>query len=217
MNIFRINRKKKTRKRFVVLGLLALGCVVVMGPKLQPNIDVNNLHCFVSALFDGSVTVGSVNGIDYTPGSDTDTDLITVTVDGTPTVGWDESEDGFVATHNVQAPEVAQTIEVSFSNTDDGSSGSGVSVPASANIIDIHLLATTDFTSGGTPTIDIGFTGDKDELVDGIDIDTQTNILLPPPTASIDKWAACTGGDIFVTCTTCTAGAGTIRIIYVID
>lgn len=108
----------------------------------------------------------------------------------------------------------ARYIEIPFSNTDDGSSGSGISIPASANVLDIHLLATTDFTSGGTPSIDIGFTGDKDELVDGIDIDTQTNILLPPPVASIDKWAACTGGDIFVTCATCTGGVGTIRIIY---
>lgn len=111
-------------------------------------------------------------------------------------------------------PGMARYVEVPFSNTDDGSSGSGISIPASANVLDIHLLATTDFTSGGTPSIDIGFTGDKNELVAGIDIDTQTNILLPPPVATIDKWAACTGGDIFVTCTTCTGGAGTIRIIY---
>ena len=150
-----------------VLLLMLFGCILVMGPQPQNNIDVNNLVCNTSADFSAATVPG-----------------------------------------------MTRYIEIPFVDTDDGSSGSGVSLPASANILDIHLLVTTDFTSGGTPSIDVGFTGDKAELVDGIDIDTQGNVLLPPPTATIGKWAACTGGDVFVTCITCTAGAGTIRIIY---
>ena len=43
----------------------------------------------------GSVTVSSTSGIDINPGSDVDTDLITVGVTGTPTFSWDESSTAF--------------------------------------------------------------------------------------------------------------------------
>lgn len=42
-----------------------------------------------------SLVIDSTAGLDITPGSDTDTDLITVNVTGTPTLSWDESSDGF--------------------------------------------------------------------------------------------------------------------------
>lgn len=43
----------------------------------------------------GSITASSVNGFDVSPGSDTDADLITVDVTGSPTFSWDESADAF--------------------------------------------------------------------------------------------------------------------------
>lgn len=207
----------RVRKRFIVLGLAALGCLVVMGTVLQPNIDVNNLHCFISAIFDGNVTMGNAVGdaVTYNAGTHTFPNVTTINFDAATVL--DGTGQGIGLKGTWSGGSLTQFAEVPFAYTDDGSSGSGISVPASANILDVHLLVTTDFTSGGTPSIDIGFTGDKNELVDGIDIDTQDNILLPPPTATIDKWAACTGGDVFVTCTTCTAGAGTIRIVYAVD
>ncbi len=41
------------------------------------------------------LTIDTADGIDYNPGSDTDTDLITVGVSGTPILKWDESDDRF--------------------------------------------------------------------------------------------------------------------------
>ena len=46
-------------------------------------------------------TVSSINGIDYNPSGDTDTDLITVNVTGSPTLSWDESNDGLNFTHGL--------------------------------------------------------------------------------------------------------------------
>lgn len=42
------------------------------------------------------ISVGTTNGIDINPGSDTDADLITVGVTGAPKIWWDESENTFV-------------------------------------------------------------------------------------------------------------------------
>jgi hypothetical protein len=52
----------------------------------------------------GSITAASANGLDYNPGSDTDTDLITVGVDGTPIIKWDESEDSFSSNKGMAFP-----------------------------------------------------------------------------------------------------------------
>jgi hypothetical protein len=41
----------------------------------------------------GDLTVQSTNGIDVNPGSDVDTDLISIGVTGSPKIKWDESED----------------------------------------------------------------------------------------------------------------------------
>lgn len=43
----------------------------------------------------GSMIIASINGIDITPGSDTNTDLLTVNVTGTPTLSWAEASDYF--------------------------------------------------------------------------------------------------------------------------
>ena len=49
----------------------------------------------------GGATLGGTDGIDFEPGSNVDTDLITVGVTGTPRLWWDESEDAFVFTKSV--------------------------------------------------------------------------------------------------------------------
>ena len=43
----------------------------------------------------GGLVLKDANGLDITPGSDTDTDLITLNVGGAPKFWWDESEDNF--------------------------------------------------------------------------------------------------------------------------
>lgn len=43
----------------------------------------------------GGITAASANGVDYSPGSDIDTDIITVNVTDTPRMFWDESQDRF--------------------------------------------------------------------------------------------------------------------------
>ena len=54
-----------------------------------------DLHADTSIDLNSGVLVPTANGIDYTPGSDTDVDLITVNVTGTPKVWWDEATDSF--------------------------------------------------------------------------------------------------------------------------
>jgi len=56
-----------------------------------------DIHTSAVPEFDG-MTISSINGIDYNPGADIDTDLITVGVTGSPKIWWDESEDGFAVT-----------------------------------------------------------------------------------------------------------------------
>ena len=54
-----------------------------------------------TATLSGAVSVATTNGVNCTPGSDTDADLLTVDVTGAPTVSWDESEDSIDVTHDV--------------------------------------------------------------------------------------------------------------------
>lgn len=51
--------------------------------------------------FANDVILSHAGGIDYNPGSDTDTDLITVGVTGAPRVWWDESQNTINVTHGV--------------------------------------------------------------------------------------------------------------------
>jgi len=51
--------------------------------------------------FAGVISSGA-NGFDSTPGSDIDSDLVTVNVTGTPKIFWDESEDAFSFTKGVE-------------------------------------------------------------------------------------------------------------------
>lgn len=51
----------------------------------------------ISCSSGGTVFAGNVNGLDLNPGSDVDSDLVTVGVTGAPKFMWDESEDNFTA------------------------------------------------------------------------------------------------------------------------
>ena len=84
----------------------------------QLDIDANvklDLAATLIVLTGGLVTLASgvlvstVNGIDYAPGSDADTDIISVTVTGAPKLWWDESENAFAMTHRLILPEGVQT------------------------------------------------------------------------------------------------------------
>lgn len=57
----------------------------------------------MGAITPDSVNIASANGLDVSPGSDIDADLITVGVTGTPRLWWDESADRFVATKGVES------------------------------------------------------------------------------------------------------------------
>lgn len=71
------------------------GTAVSMGDVTTDSVTTTDLTA------SGAVTVG-VNGIDYDPASDQDVDLLTVGVTGTPTLMWDESEDGFYLTEGLE-------------------------------------------------------------------------------------------------------------------
>lgn len=49
-----------------------------------------------------NLALTSTNGIDINPGSDTNADLITVGVTGTPTFSWDETNDRFLFAYDVE-------------------------------------------------------------------------------------------------------------------
>lgn len=77
--------------------------------------------------------VDSANGVDINPGSDTDADLITVGVTGTPKITWDESSDGFRIngatgvilgstgdlTHTIAGATITSQLEVHSEGTGD--------------------------------------------------------------------------------------------------
>lgn len=65
--------------------------------------------------FSNTVNVNTVNGIDYNPGSDTDLDLITVGVTGTPRLWWFEAGSQFRFTENLV---VEPATDVTFTGSD---------------------------------------------------------------------------------------------------
>ncbi|KKM93852.1 hypothetical protein LCGC14_1204180, partial [marine sediment metagenome] len=54
--------------------------------------------------FQNDVTIATADGIDYDPGSDTDVDLITIGVTGTPKLWWDEATDSFEMNKSLTLP-----------------------------------------------------------------------------------------------------------------
>ncbi|KKN71418.1 hypothetical protein LCGC14_0421400 [marine sediment metagenome] len=71
-----------------------------------------DLYAGTSIDLHGGVIVPTINGVDYTPGSDTDTDLITVNVTGTPKLWWDEATDSFEMNKNLTLPGVLHLFEI---------------------------------------------------------------------------------------------------------
>jgi len=60
--------------------------------------------CFTfsqGGVFAAELFVNTTDGIDVVPGSDTDTDVVTIAVTGSPKAWWDESEDRLAVTHGV--------------------------------------------------------------------------------------------------------------------
>ena len=75
--------------------------------------------------FTGSFTISTINGIDITPGSDTDTDLITVNVTGTPRLWWDEAPGRYqFDTHPVRADDLLAAVSVGTPIVALGNAGS---------------------------------------------------------------------------------------------
>lgn len=111
------------------------------GTKL--NADLDTLDAIFgsggTAVSMGAVTVdalvvSSAAGLDVTPGSDTDADLITVNVTGTPKLYWDESEDAFRATKEL----IVETSNNNTINAIMGGSGYLVRVTDSAETPGIY-------------------------------------------------------------------------------
>ena len=63
--------------------------------------DGSNLIIDPDVVGTGSVVIPNARGVDINPGSDTDADLLTVGVTGTPRLWWDESDDRFTLTHGL--------------------------------------------------------------------------------------------------------------------
>lgn len=82
----------------------------------------------------GSVTVSSTNGIDCNPGSDTNCDLITVGVTGSPKIAWDEASTRF----NLNASQITSVNFTGFTayfvNDGNASSRQGIYIQCGADI-----------------------------------------------------------------------------------
>lgn len=60
-----------------------------------------DLTVSTNGIFDGAFTLTTPDGFDLNPGSDIDTDILTIGVTGAPKLQWDESSDAFRFTHNL--------------------------------------------------------------------------------------------------------------------
>lgn len=97
-----------------------------------------------AAHFDAAVTVYGANGIDQSVGSDTDADIITLSVTGTPKISWDESEDIFAFSKpfsiiNDDWIEFIDNAGTGFVNMFKGSTGDEIDVGAILNTGVIEL------------------------------------------------------------------------------
>lgn len=102
------------------------------------------------------IDVQTVNGIDYTPGSDADCSIATVAVTDTPEFLWDESEDAFSFTKDVLVP------DESYGSSWD----SLLEVPTKNALYDkiqtltsVLFTATASATVAGTATTDTTLVG----------------------------------------------------------
>ena len=60
----------------------------------------------------GPLLIATADGIDFNPGSDIDTDLVTVGVTGAPRIWWDESEDAFSLTTGLVVTNTIQSTGI---------------------------------------------------------------------------------------------------------
>ena len=67
--------------------------------------------------YSDNLIIEGTAGLDVNPGSDADADLISVGVTDSPKIWWDESEDKFVATKPINAPQAYGELYVSAAET----------------------------------------------------------------------------------------------------
>lgn len=124
-------------------------------------------------IFEGSVTASSTNGVDFNPASDTDTDLLTVNVTGSPTFSWNETSDAFISnkpyiissdgngdiTHSIGGTSVTSDLEI---HSEGSSDLGGIAIHRHTNADNLggHLLFLRSDGTHGTP----GVTDDNDTL-----------------------------------------------------
>lgn len=111
---------------------------------------------------------------------------------------------------------LAQFAEADISYTD--SAKALFTIPDGARVYSITVVATTGF-DGTTPTYDLGYSGDADEILDGMALpSTAISAGGVAPAATSAKWAnGITSGKIIGTFAgggSNTAGAGKLRMAY---
>jgi len=109
-----------------------------------------------------------------------------------------------------------QVVEAPISYTD--SQKQLVTIPNGSRIFSISFIATTGF-NGTTPTYDVGYSADPDEILDGAELPaTATTKSADAPATTAAKWAnGITSGKLVGTFAGGggnSAGAGKIRIAY---
>ncbi len=82
----KVIRTRNTLSTSPVLGYAKIASVVEYVWDKEGNVNINSLAT-------------GVDGVDYNPGSDINTDIVTVGVTGAPRIYWDEAADEFVSTH----------------------------------------------------------------------------------------------------------------------
>ncbi len=98
----------------------------------------------------GGIAISSVNGVDCNPGSDIDTDIITVGVTGTPRLLWDESEDMFSLTRGLQSTLVSAPFIIGNTGSLVGTAG----ITPKMQLVGVNATTSSmaNMTFSATPT-----------------------------------------------------------------
>jgi hypothetical protein len=92
--------------------------------------------------WDGTtLSLGGTAGLDVNPGSDTNADLITVGVTGTPTIAWNESLDAFTTTHDFAV--IGSLVAANGANVSSLSTDASGNLELSSSAGNIELLNNT--------------------------------------------------------------------------
>lgn len=162
---------------------------------------------------EGAVTIEGTDGIDFSPGSDTDVDLLTVNVTGTPTISWDETFSRFVVDEDLDVIDRLTVGTLSSVVTIDGGSvqfptdGNG-SIGSGGNDLIIFDNTENDLIMGINPT-----TGSYDFaiLFEG-DVAIGTGSAIP--TTATDGFLLISGGAGAPTGTPSNAAVGWFPVYY---